>query len=137
MAMMLAGGPAKLVRLKPATALTPATLAVTVNPPAIEFAVNVGAFAMPLAFVAAVAVADPLKAALAAVAGAANVTSTPLTGFPLASFTRACRAVPNAVFTVALCGAPALDAMLAGGGSVFVREKFAAADTPVTVAVTM
>src|ERR1700689_2479707 len=62
---------------------------------------------MPLALVVAVAVADPLKAAPAPVAGAVKVTVTPLIGLLLASFTVACSAVVNALFTMALCGVPA------------------------------
>ena len=67
---------------------------------------------MPLAFVIAVAVGEPLKAALAPVEGAANVTVTPLTGLLFASFTVACSAVANAVVTVALCELPAVAVML-------------------------
>ena len=70
---------------------------------------------MPAEFVVAVAVADPLKAALAPEEGAVKVTIAPLTGLLLASLTVACNAVANAVFTVALCGVPAVAITLAGG----------------------
>ena len=81
-------------------------------------AVSAGAVAIPLVFVVAVAVADPLKAALAPVAGAVKVTVTPLTGLLLASLTVACSGAENAVFTVALCGVPAVAEMLAGDPTV-------------------
>ena len=42
------------------------------------------------------------------------VTVTPFTGLLLASFTVAASAVPKVVFTVALCGVPAVAVMLAG-----------------------
>jgi len=82
-----------LVRLKLAGVATPATVAVTVKPPATAFAVNAGAVAIPLAFVTAVAVADPTNVPLAPLPGAVNVTVTPLNGLLLASFTVACSAV--------------------------------------------
>ena len=66
---------------------------------------------MPVALVVAVAVADPLKAAPAPVAGALKVTVTPLNGLLLASFTVACSADANAVFTVAVWGVPAVAEM--------------------------
>ena len=92
---------------------------------------------MPLALVIAVAVADPLKVAVAPVEGAVNVTVAPLTGSLFASFTVACRAVVNAVLTVVLCGAPAVAVTLAAGAVVLVSEKPALAEIPDTLAVTV
>jgi hypothetical protein len=68
-------------------------------------AVNAGAVAIPLAFVMAVALVDPLNEALAPVVGAVNVTVTPLRGvFPFSAV--ACNAVVNRVLIVALWGVP-------------------------------
>jgi hypothetical protein len=78
-------------------------------------AVNTGAVATPLLLVVAVAVAPvPANVPLAPLAGAVNVTVTPLKGLLPASFTVACSAVVNAVLTVALCGVPAVAVTLAG-----------------------
>ena len=98
-------------------------------------AVNAGAVAMPLAFVRTVA--DPLNVPLAPLPGAVKVTEAPETGLPLASFTVACSAVPNAVFTVVLCGVPAVAVMLAAAPGLFVKLKFAGDATPAAVAVTV
>src|SRR5438093_1313504 len=68
---------------------------------------------MPDALVVAV-LAPPENVPLAPLPGAANVTSTPLTGLPKESLTVAWNAVANAVFTVAFCGVPAVAAILAG-----------------------
>jgi hypothetical protein len=84
-------------------------------------AVSAGAVAIPLLFVVTPAVADPPKVPLAPLPGAVNVTVTPLTGFPPASFTVACRAVAKAIPSVALCGVPALAVMLAAAPAVLVR----------------
>jgi hypothetical protein len=65
-------------------------------------AVSTGAIAIPLAFVIAVAVADPPKLALAPAPGAVKVTVTPLSGLLLASVTAAWSDVLKAVFTVVL-----------------------------------
>jgi hypothetical protein len=54
--------------------------------------------------VVAVAVLLRPKFALAPVAGAANVTVTPASGFDAPSNTFACNALVNGVFTVAVCG---------------------------------
>ena len=43
----------------------------------------------------------------------------------------------KAVFTVALCGVPAVAVMLAGDAARFVRLKLAGADTPAALAVTV
>ena len=60
------------VRLKFTGVATPAAAAVAVNAPAVELAVNDGAVATPLAFVATVA--GPPNTPLAPVPGTANVT---------------------------------------------------------------
>jgi hypothetical protein len=70
-------------------------------------AVSDGAIATPLELVIAVAVAPVLNTPLAPLAGAANVTVAPMTGFP-PLVTVTCSAVVNAVFTVVLCGVPAV-----------------------------
>ena len=93
--------------------------------------------AIPLLFVTAVAVVRPLKFALAPLPGAVNVTVTPDTGLLPVSRTVACSAVPNAVFTAALCGVPALAVTLAGAPAVLVRLKFAGVGMPDTAAVTV
>jgi hypothetical protein len=98
--VIVAGGPAVLVRVNVAGAPTPLVKAVTEYPPAVLFAVKVGAVATPEAFV--VTVGDPENVPLAPLPGAENVTETPETGFAFASRTVACSAVENAVLTVAL-----------------------------------
>jgi hypothetical protein len=91
-----------------------------VYPPAVPFAVNVVDVATPDEFVVAVFV--PLNDPLAPLDGGVNVTTTPPTGFPLASFTVACSGDANAVFTVALCGVPPVAVIDAGVPAVFVSE---------------
>ena len=72
---------AMLVRLKLAPVATFGTVAITVYGPAVVFAVNAGEAATPLEFVVVVAVfVAPANVPLAPVAGAANVTTAPLTG---------------------------------------------------------
>ena len=131
-AIMLAGGAELLVRLKLAVGVTPAALAVTrYGPPGMPLAVN-GAEASPVLAEATVIVAVPFEnVPLAPLAGAVNVTCTPLTGLLLPSVTLACRAVVNTVLTVALCEAPAVAVMFAAGPGLLVSEKFAAASVPV------
>jgi len=75
--------------------------------------------------------------ALAPLAGAANVTVTPLTGLLPASFTVACSSVGNAVLIATLCGVPAVAMIVAAGPALLVSKKFAGAATPATVAVTV
>ena len=70
--------------------------------------------AIPLLLVTAVAVSDPLNAALAPLPGAVNVTVTPLNKLPPESSTVACKAVANVVPTVVLCSAPIVADTLAG-----------------------
>src|SRR5260370_33010685 len=77
------------------------------------FAVKTAAVAIPEAFVVAV-VTPPANVPLAPLPGDAKVTAAPLTGLLRESFTAACRWIANAVFTVALCDAPAVAVMLAG-----------------------
>ena len=67
----------------------------------------------------------PAKLPLAPVLGALNVTVTPATGFPPASFTVATNGAANAVLIVALCGVPLVAVILAAVPVVFVSEKFA------------
>ena len=103
-------------------------------------AVKVGAVASPLLLVVtAVVVNPPAKVPLAPLVGAVKVTVTPLTGLLLASLTVADSAVAKLVFTVALCGVPAVAVMLAGGPGTeaFVRLKLAGVATPETNAATV
>ena len=102
----------------------------------IVFAVKTAAVATPEAFVVAV-FTPPANAPLAPLAGAVNVTVTPLTPLPKESLTVACSCVANAVLTVALCGVPAVGVMVEAAPARFVREKFAGEETPDTVAVTL
>jgi len=105
-AVMLAGVPAVFVSKKFAAVTTPATVAVTVyGPPGVPLAVNVAEVATPLAFVTAV-FTPPAKLPLAPVPGAVNVTVTPETGLPPASFTVATSGAAKAVLMVAICGVP-------------------------------
>src|SRR5215467_8063064 len=77
---MFAATEAVLVREKLAEVATPETEAVTIyGPPATAFAVRIGAVATPDALVVAV-LTPPAKVPLAPLAGAVNVTVTPLTG---------------------------------------------------------
>jgi hypothetical protein len=108
----------------------------------VALAVNVGAVATPLLLVVAVVVFNPpVNVPLAPLAGAVNVTVTPLTGLLLASFTVAAMAVPKLVLTAALCEAPPVAVIVAAGPTrVFtVRVKLAVRmllpDVPVTVTV--
>ena len=96
------------------------------------------AVATPLVLVVAVVVVNPpLNVPLVPVAGAVNVTVTPLSRLLPASFTVAEKAVPKVVFTVALCEAPPVAVMLAAGPAVLVRLNLAGVATPDTVAVTV
>ena len=71
--------PAVFVKLR-FTDPTFAADTVTVKLPALPFAVNAGAVAIPDALLVTVAV--PLNVPLAPIVGAANVTETPETGLP-------------------------------------------------------
>jgi hypothetical protein len=98
--------------------------------------VKTAAVATPDAFVVAV-FTPPANVPLAPLPGAVNVTVTPLTGLLKESLTVACSWVVNAVLTVALCGVPAVAAMLAAVPAKLVSEKFAEVATPETEAVTV
>ena len=99
-------------------------------------AVKTAAVAIPDAFVVAV-LTPPVKAPLAPLAGAVNVTKTPLAGLLKESFTVACSCVAKAVLIEALCGVPAVAAMLAAAPVRLVSEKLAGVETPETDAVTV
>lgn len=135
--VVIVGGGFKLVSEKLAGVATPETDAVTVyGPPAVAFAVKTGGVARPDALVVAV-FTPPAKVPLAPLAGGVNVTVTPLTGLLKESFTVACSCTAKAVLTVALCGVPAVAAILAAAPAKFVSEKFAEVPTPETEAVTV
>jgi hypothetical protein len=126
-----------LVRAKFAEVAIPDADAVTVyGPPAVLLAVKTADVAIPCAFVVAV-FTPPANVPLAPLAGAVNVTATPLTGLFPASFTVACSCVGNAVLRLALCGVPAVAVILVGAPAWLVSEKLAGVETPVTEAVTL
>src|SRR5437879_5880836 len=86
---------------------TPGAVAVSVFWPATVPSVQLPTAAMPLALVVWLApVMLPLPGPTA------NVTETPCTGLPFASFTITAGAVATALFTVAVCLSPPLTAML-------------------------
>jgi hypothetical protein len=131
--------PVMFVRVKLAGVATPATVAVTVKPPVVVFAVNVDEVAMPLAFVVSVSVVVEfeLNMPLAPVPGAVNVTDAPVTGFELLSTTFATSGAPNAALISASCRDPLATEIDAAGPDVFVRRKLVVAVTPATEAVTV
>src|SRR5947207_2167653 len=134
---MLAAAPAVFVSEKSAGVATPATLAVTVyGPPATLLDVMAAVVATPLPLVVAV-FTPPAKLPLGPVPGAPNVTVTPATGLPPASFTVATSGAANAVLIVAPCGVPLVAVMLAAAPAVFVSEKFAGVATPASLADTV
>jgi hypothetical protein len=96
--------------------------------------VNAAEVATPEAFVVAV-FTPPANVPLAPLPGAANVTVTPLTGLPPASFTVATSGDPYAALIVALCGVPPVAVIEAGVPTVLVNEKLAGVATPTTDAV--
>ena len=96
---------------------------------------NTAAVATPEAFVVAV-LTPPANAPLAPLPGAVKVTVTPPTRLPKESLTVACSCTANAVFTVALCGVPAVAAILFAAPARLVIEKLACVPTPATDAVT-
>ena len=77
----------------------------------------------------------PLSVAVAALAGAWNVTTAPTATAPVPSRTSACSWVANAVPTVAVCGLPACTWMLHPPS--FVSVNVAGVATPATLAVTV
>jgi hypothetical protein len=97
-------------------------------------AVNVAEVATPLALVTAV-FSPPAKVPLAPLVGAAKVTVTAFTGLFEASRTVTCKAVPNAVLIVALCGVPAVAVTLAGAPVIVNFTPLLA--TPPTVTITL
>ena len=125
--VIVAGGPATLVIEYVAGVETPVTVAFTVyGVPAVALAVKVGDVAMPEEFVDTVTeVPAPAKVPLAPLAGAANVTLAPLTGFPPESLTAATNGAANAAFTCALWLPPLVAVMDAGGPTVLVAVKVA------------
>jgi hypothetical protein len=125
-AEMLAGEPDVFVSEKEVEKLP--VVAVTIKLPAVALAVAV-TLARPEALVTAVVLDN---VALAPLAGAANVTVAPDTGVPAASFTRACKALPNAVPTAVDCGVPPTAEMRADA---FVNEN--ATESDLTLAVTV
>ena len=105
--------------------------------PDVPLAVKVVDVATPLASVVAVVVfvSVPAKVPLAPVAGAVNVTTTPLTGCEPLSSTVATSGAANAVLMVAVWGVPLVAVIVAGVLAAFVRIKSAGVDTPATDAV--
>jgi hypothetical protein len=109
---MVAGGPATIVKVNVAGIETPETLVVTLNAPAVEFAVAV-ALASPLELVVA---GLPLIVADAPFTGtAAKVTVVPETGMPLESVTIATSGLLNPPPIGAVCGLP-LETFICAGG---------------------
>jgi len=102
----------------------------------VELAVKAADVATPLAFV--VAVFTPLaNVPLAPLPGAVNVTTTPLTGLFPASVTVATNGAANVVLIAALCPEPLVTVTFAAGPGMFVSEKFAGVETPLTDAATL
>jgi hypothetical protein len=87
-------------------------------------AVKGGDAATPEVLVSRVAVIPPpAKVPLAPEAGALNVTLTPETGLPLASFTVTTNGLLKAWVTGALCPPPEVAVMVEAGPAVFVMAK--------------
>jgi len=99
-------------------------------------AVKAAEVATPLALVVAV-FTPPANVPLAPLAGAVNVTVTPLTPLPPLSFTVATKGAAKAALMGVLCGVPLVAEMLAAGPALFINEKLAGLATPATVAVTV
>jgi len=116
---------------------TLATVAATLNEPALPFAVNVGEVATPDASVATVVLDEPANIPLAPEPGGAlNVTTTPGTGLPPESCTVTTNGPAKAVLTLALWPPPAVAVILADAPAVFVSGKLVGVPTPATVATT-
>ena len=95
-------------------------------------AVKVEEVATPLAFVVAVVVAVPLaNVPLAPLAGAVNVTTTPLTGLFPASTTVATKGAANAVLIAAPWLEPPVAVTFAAGPAVLVSAKLPEVAVPV------
>ena len=99
-------------------------------------AVNAADVATPEELVVAV-FRPPAKVPDAPLVGALNVTVTPLTAFPLESFTVTLNRLAKAVPTGALCGVPPVAVIAAGLPDWLVSAKVAPFDTPATLAVTV
>ena len=83
------------------------------------------ALAVMLATPEALVIAEVFDStALGPLAGAANITMTPLDGLPAASLTVTCSAFVNGWPVAANCGVP-LEAVRLAGGPVLVSEKVA------------
>ena len=85
--------------------------------------------------VATTELTPPGKVPVGPLAGSANVTATPATGFVPLSVTFACNATGNAAPAAADWGVPAIAKTLAGGPAVLVNTNSAGVATPATVAV--
>ncbi len=104
----------------------------------VPLAENIVDVAMPFESVVSVSVGVPLiNVPLAPVAGAVNVTRTPLAGFAPPSNTVAVMGAAKDVLIAALCGVPLLAAIVAGGPAMFISAKVAGVVTPATEAVTV
>jgi hypothetical protein len=91
-------------------------------------AVKTADVATPDAFVVAV-LTPPANVPLAPLAGAVNITITPLTKFPPESLTVTTSGVEKAVLMVVLCGVPLVVVIDDGIPTVLLREKLTG-DTP-------
>ena len=118
----MAGVPVRFVRLKLVDKLP--VLAVTLYAPAVEFAVNTGEVAIPLASVVATLWA-PANVPLAPEAGAENVTWMPARGLAELSLTTTRRGLANAVLIATLCEEPSTILIEAGCAAVIFRLKVA------------
>jgi hypothetical protein len=128
--------PLAFVKANVADGVTPDTAAVTLYEPTLLFAVNVVEVATPEALEVVTKVGDPLKAPPGPELGAVNVTVTPDTAFPNASFTVATKGDVNAVLIFALWPEPLLVVIEAGPPGLLVSEKDALPETPVVAATT-
>jgi hypothetical protein len=97
---------------------------------------NTADVATPEASVVAV-LTPPANVPLAPLAGAVNVTSTPLTRLLLASLTVTTSGAAKVVLTTALCGVPLVAVIADGGPATLFSEKLAGVATPATDAVTV
>lgn len=113
------GTAGRLVR--PNAALdAPAAVAVTLNAPAVAFAVRIGDVAMPSDPV--FTVAAPPNVALGPLAGAAKVTATDGTTFPNSSVTLAFNVSANGARTGVVWPLPATTATERGAAGVIVKD---------------
>jgi hypothetical protein len=104
----------------------------------VALAVKTDEVALPVESVVSVSVAVPFKnVPLAELAGAVNVTATPLTGFEWLSDTVATNGAGNGVLTNVLCGVPLVAVIVPAEPPRLVRSKLAGVVTPLAVAVTV